>query len=224
MEVSERKSSSLTPAKVQSRRRSRNRSGIRRADVVRYIELDSENCFYPPKLFHQFVREFDNAEEARLMTLKLGSEDPVTTSGSGILNAVYNNSPTNASNWAGYASVFDEFRVLGFQVAFRPLKGIGGTSSLFWAPITSVIDRSDATALTGYTLAARYQSRKEAPGMTSWTQTATMQSVEDGSFLPTNAPVANTWVKIYSSGNANSTTVGRIEVTYVVQFRGLGIN
>ncbi len=158
-----------------------------------------------------------------LFTVRLGLDSALTTSGSGEITSVFANTPTSAQNWSSYAATFDEYRVLAYVVHFKPLTIIGGSSSTFKAPIAHVVDRSDATALTGYGLSTRYESQGEASGDKPFNVHVTMSSAEESSFIPIGTSTPNTWVKLYSSGNTVSTTVGRITVFYLVQFRGTGI-
>ncbi len=160
------------------------------------------------------------AEEDYLFTVRLGFDQAVTSDGAGAIATVISNTPVQAQNWTGYAAVFEEYRVLAMKVTFEPFWTVNCT----FAPVASVIDRSDATALTGYGLAERYASHKKAMGKARFTQTVNMMSVEDASFVITSGPAANSWVKLYSSGNTASFTFGRLNVTLLVQFRGVGIN
>lgn len=189
---------------------------------VRYEELDPECTFFPPSAISRVTRS--GTEENRCYTLRLGADSAVTTDGSGLLATVFANTISAAQNWSSYAAVFDEYRILAFSVEFEPLWQAGGSTATYWAPIASVVDRSDATALTGMGLASRYESCKKVPGQRKWRQTVTMQSVEDGSFVSTTTTASNAWIKVYSSGNSLSLTIGRANIVWIAQFRGLGIN
>jgi len=185
-------------------------------------ELSPECSEYTMKAAKALIRE--GSTGSFLATIRLGYDAAVTTDGSGLLASVLGNSAGAAQNWTNYADVFDEHRVLAMMYRFEPLWSTGGSSATYWAPIAHVIDRSDATALTGYGLAERYDSHGKAPGQRPFEAHWVMNSVEEGPFLPTTSPASTAWVKIYSAGNSASLTVGRLNVVYIVQFRGLGIN
>lgn len=189
---------------------------------VTRVELDPECAYFPPSSLGKYLKPGPN--EQVMTTLRLGFDSGVTTDGSGSLATVISNSPVQAQNWLSYAATFEEHRVLAFRVEFDPYWVAGGTTAVTLAPIASVIDRTDATALTGYGLAERYPSHKKTPGQKRFHQLVTMSGIEESSFFPTSSPSANNWIKFYSSGNTASTTIGRLNVVLLIQFRGLGIN
>ncbi len=158
--------------------------------------------------------------EEILHTVRLGFDQAITTDGSGAIATVISNSPVQAQNWSNYAAVFDSYRVLAFGVEYDPFWTVNCT----FAPVASVIDRSDATALTSYGLAERYESHKKAHGKEGFKQLVNMSGSEEGLFIQTSAPVANNWIKLYSSGNTASFTMARLDCVLIVQFRGVGIN
>lgn len=181
-------------------------------------ELDPECAYFP--LSHWGASMKGAREENYLFTLRLAFDQAVTTDGSGTYAAVVSNSPVQAQNWANYAAVFDECRVLAFQVRYEPFWTVNCT----FAPFASVVDRSDSTALTGYGLAERYASHRKVMGKAAWKQTVNMADVSDAAFASTASPAANCWIKSYTAGNTASFTMGRLNVVLLVQFRGVGIN
>jgi hypothetical protein len=164
------------------------------------------------------------AKEARTRTELLTYELAATTDASGILSSVVGSDPTNAANSSSFFSAYESYRVLGIRLKFRPLRINGGSTATFQAPIAAVVDNNDATALTGYTVAARYASMKETGGAEPFSIVGPMCGSEDGGFISTASPASRIWIKLYSNGNTASTTVGRLQIEYVVQFRGKGIN
>ncbi len=159
--------------------------------------------------------------EELLHTIRLGYDQAAQTDGSGVMATVFSNAVAGAQNWTNYASVFDSYRVLGMIVEYDPFWTVNTT----FAPIASVVDRSDGTALTSYGLAERYESHKKVPGKKEFRQVANMTGSEDSDFLPTsNSTATSNWIKMYSSGNTASQTIGRYNVSLLVQFRGVGIN
>jgi len=119
--------------------------------------------------------------------------------------------------------VFDEYRVLAMTVHFKPVRIAGGSTAIIFAPLTTVIDMDNSALLTGYTLAGQYSSNKEFGGGASWKRTVFMSGVENAAFVSTASPASSWWFKVYSSGNSASLNLGRFNVTYYIQFRGLGI-
>lgn len=190
-------------------------------EIVKYrraYELDPGCTFFPPGDWGRTVKS--KRYEDVLHTVRLAFDSAVTADGSGAYATVFSNSPVQAQNWANYAAVFDSYRVLCYKVTFEPF----WTVNVTFAPMASVIDRSDSTALTSYGLAERYDSHHKAPGKASWVQIANMSGTGAADFVSTASPAANLWVKTYLSGNTASLTFGRMNCEMLVQFRGVGIN
>ncbi len=188
------------------------------AKFRRTYELDPECAFFPTSEWGRTVKT--KRHEDVLHTVRLAFDSAVTADGSGGYATVFSNSPVQAQNWANYAAVFDSYRVLCYKITFEPF----WTVNVTFAPMASVIDRSDSTALTSYGLAERYDSHHKAAGKAAWTQMANMSGVSTADFVSTASPAANLWIKTYSSGNTASLTFGRMNCEMLVQFRGVGIN
>ncbi len=129
--------------------------------------------------------------------------------------------PSGLANWASYKAVFDEYRVLGIEYEFVPYQFNG--ELVIQSSVAAVIDYDDSTMLTSYTLATRYPSCVEVPGGRTLKILQIMSGAENAQFISTNATAATAWIKSYSSGNTVSTTIGRLRVFFVIQFRGPGI-
>lgn len=173
----------------------------------------------------QWKRDYAIAtKDYALTTVLLSGEVACTANGSGVIATVIDDNPSVYSPaWTSLAAAFDGYRVLGFRVTFKPLWGTGGATITYWSIISSVIDRDDSAALASYANAMSYATHKEAAGQQSFSQLSCAQSSEDLTFLSTGSPAARGWVKLYSSGNSASITVGRLMVEYMVQFRQLGL-
>ncbi len=185
-------------------------------------ELASGATTVQPKMLTNLISA--NSFGNDLHTFILRDDVAVTTDGAGLLQSVFSNNPSSTSNWSGYAGVFDEYRILGVVLDFKRLFAVGGATTLFYAPVAHCIDRSDSTVLTSYDLALRSQDGKESNGNVGFRVIMPMKDVGESEFKSTASPVAETWIKFYSSGNTASTTIGRAAVQYVVQFRGTTIN
>jgi len=154
-------------------------------------------------------------------TIRLGYESDAVTAGAGLWNPSFGNSPTGLSNWTNYAAVFDEYRIIAYEFSFIPLQYNG--SVVVQAPIAIVVDLDTGTALTSYLLAARYPSSAEYPGGRSFKHLALMSGPEHSGFVTTASPITNMWFLLYTTGGTASTTIGRVKINYVVQFRSPGI-
>jgi len=163
------------------------------------------------------------AQEDRLITLRLGDDFTVLSDGSGICATVQSCTPIGCGNWSSYVATFDEYRVLAVIFEFEPITAVGGSSISFYAPISHVFDRDSTGPLTSYTLASRYSSWGEARGQARFRKVISMESVEESTFVSMATTKTLGWLQLYSSGNAASTGLGRMKMTCLVQFRGLGI-
>ncbi len=207
---------------LKGKRKTHPKTESKEATWITRRELDPDCSYFP--LSSESKVLIGARSELYLFTIELAFDQACTTDGSGNLATVISNTPVQASNWANYAAVFDEYRILSTRATFVPATFTGGASLITRCPIASVIDRSDSTALTGYTLAERYSSHKKTRGGGKFSQHWAMASVDESAFVQTSAPAANGWFKVYSSGNTASLTIGRYEVVLILQFRGLGIN
>lgn len=196
----------------------RSSHGNGKASFIRKEELAPDSIEFPLSHWGECLKGARN--EDYLFTVRLGWDSAVTCDGSGVYSTVTSDSPVQAQNWSGYAAVFDAYRVLAFKVEYDPF----WTVNISFAPIASVLDRSDATALTGYGLAERFSSHKKVPGQKRFHQLINMSGDDESQFVITSSPTAKHWFKPYTSGNTASMTLGRLNVTLLVQFRGVGIN
>jgi len=155
-------------------------------------------------------------------TTVVSYDTALVTDAGGLITGVYTNNPTGYANWTNLAGVFDEYRVLGIEIEVEPNTFVGSNNFIF-APIAVVNDYDSVTALASYTSAALYSSYQEYPGLTRFRKLALMSGAENASFINTAAPTNTFGIKFYSAGNTVSTTVGRIRLKAVVQFRGKGV-
>ena len=139
-------------------RHSKGKSSGKSSDEVGWVksrELDPSASLFPLSEYGHAINGARN--EMYLKTMRLGFDSAVTADGSGVYAGVISNSPVQAQNWTNYAAVFEEYRVLAFKVVFEP----AWTVNITFMPLTGVIDRSDSTALTSYSLAERFASCKK---------------------------------------------------------------
>lgn len=162
-------------------------------------------------------------QEDRVTTLPLGDDFTIVSDSSGLVQTVQSCTPIGCGNWSSYVSTFDEYRVLAVQFEFEPIIAVGGSSTLFYAPIAHIFDRDSVGPLTSYALASRYGSWGEAPGQRRWKKLISMKSPEEATFVSMATTKTLGWLQLYSSGNNPSTGLGRMKMTVFVQFRGTGI-
>lgn len=153
-------------------------------------------------------------------TMDLFLDNTFTSDASGIALLQLSNNPSFCSNWSNLAAPFEQYRVASFSWTYEPVRTFG---TAVFAPVASCIDRDDSTALTGYSAAARYSSYELAPGQAPIHRYARASGINELGFIPCTTPVADLWIKAYSSGNSVSSTLGRYVAKYRVIFKGLGL-
>jgi len=200
-------------------KKSSNRKTRRIASVQAPRELSPNTLVCPPAHFYAAIKHAKTQQDC--YTILCVFDGLATTTGGGALVNVFTNNPSGFSNWSNIASVFDEYRVLGFQLSFEPYNFNG--SIVVTAPIAVVNDYDSASALTGYTLAGQFSSYEEYPGGRKWTKSVLMSGAENASFLSTSATAATFYMKVYSVGNTASIDIGRFSIKSIIQFRGKGI-
>jgi len=155
-------------------------------------------------------------------TVPMDYDTVVAADASGNWSYITSDNPNGDSNWSTSASFFDEYRTLATELTFYANTTSGGNLSTY-APIVSVVDMDNSASLTGYTLAAQYSSVKNHRGNQDFKVVAYMSGSENAGYLSTASPASRYWIKLYSSGNSASITLGRIHIRHWVQFRGKGI-
>jgi hypothetical protein len=168
------------------------------------------------------VRSFSEIQEANLTSIVMSSTDTLVSDSGGIINLIVGNSPAGCPGWGSAALLYDEYRVLAFEVYFVPHNKYTKVTTVTTG-LVGVIDRDNLTALGSYSVAVQKSSLKVLDLEGKWKMTERlMGSTEEAQFLNTAAPASNAWIKLYSDGLTVSTTYGRYFVTYRVQFRGKG--
>lgn len=168
------------------------------------------------------IRDRFTRNQTRSAIVVASFQTDVSTNGSGVLNNVFSSGNVNSINvWGSWASTWDEYRVLGFEVQFQPFNRYNsGTVNV--APVFTVVDQNDGGALGSAAIAAEYESCQLHCGSDPWKRVARMAGIVDGQYTPTSSVVPHYWIKIYSSGNTISTKLGTALITFRIQFRGAG--
>jgi len=195
-----------------------NKSG-KKSSKRRYVnkELPSSVVVY----LGPIIRPVDRRQHD-LHTMQMGYTAALASDGAGKIASVFGTGTVSSANdWASAAALFGEFRVLGMQIDFIP---INLNSSLLTAASISVVsDFQAATALGTYGDAARYGSCKNHSINERWYHQVRMDGFENAQFTPTSAVVSTYYIKVISTGNSLSSTMGEIYIHFLVQFKGKGL-
>jgi len=149
----------------------------------------------------------------------------------GVIATVISSSSVTFSNFAAYANIYDEFRVLGMQLEYFPANRYSKTTTVCM-PGIGVVDRNDSTPLSAPSIL--YESTRQLSLEDPWTDRSEyrgssvpalhirMEGAEEAQWLSTGSTAAELYVKLYFSGLTASTTYGVYYVRALVQFRGQG--
>ncbi len=141
-----------------------------------------------------------------------------TTSGGGTIDLVFGNTPTAIGNWTTFQGIFNEYRILGFEVEYVPYKNVATWS---YGSAISVVDHDASASLGSQTVALNHESALKHTMYQNWRRSARAEGVEEFDWIPTASPTAQYYVKVYSTGNSTIQTIGQFFVTIMIELRGL---
>lgn len=158
----------------------------------------------------------------QMITRLLTSSNQTVANASGIISLGIGNSPNSATDWAGLAGLYTEFRTIGQRVRWIPLFTSYSTTStpLLSVPLTLSLCRdSTISPPTTMATAIQFQPFKVAPVMQQQWIEGRMRGATDALWGNTAAP-ASTWVIfITAQGLTVSATYGYWISEFLVQFR-----
>lgn len=168
-----------------------------------------------------------------IVTTQMVYQNNVFSNAAGICAAVFDQTMTGLLNWATYAALYDEYRVLGCQLEYYPANRYS-KAVVVCTPGVGVVDRDSNGALTSLAQGFGYASCRVLSLEDPWTDTRTyrgsslpvisfrMDGVNDATWITTAAPIAATKpaIKLYFTGLTASTTYGLGVQRMAVQFRG----
>ncbi len=158
-------------------------------------------------------------EQADLHSVNLMSVVDLVSSAANLIQNVYNDDPSGYSEWANFAALFHEYRVLGAEFKFYPQNRYSKSTTIT-RPMAIIVDRSTSAIVANYAGALNHPSAKlkslDDPFESSWR----MENAEESAFEQTLAPVAKHWFKLYADTLSASTTYGIVTIVLLVQFRG----
>ncbi len=159
------------------------------------------------------------------VTVQLGYAGTLTTSVAGGLATVISASSqaTSSVDWSSYANLYSEYRILSMDFHAEPWNKYNQPTSTVLAPVISVVDRQNSTALASVSAAAAVGSAQIHPPSSSIRRKARMVDFGEASFVDiSSTPASNDifYIKLFSSGNTASTNVYDYLTILMVQFRG----
>ncbi len=154
-----------------------------------------------------------------LRTMELRWTDDIISSGAGVCNNVIANNPSLAEDWSSFAAIYNEYRVLGFRVTYKPWNKYSKVTTTC-APGFVVLDNESSSSLTSTSQAVAYSTVKFETLEDTFVHEARMSDTEQADFNATSSVASSQWIKFYFDGLSNSATYGTIYVQLMVQFKG----
>jgi hypothetical protein len=153
----------------------------------------------------------------------------LTTTAGNLLVNLANNDPTLATNWANAATVFNQYRVIEYEMFLVPMYDVNAVAAPVMQCLTSYIDEDDATTVP--TAQASAMAHADTLRVQSGYETChriarpinPKATNPDDTWNDCLNPVAATHaIKFVCVTSLTSTVAWNIVVRWRVQFRGLG--
>lgn len=159
------------------------------------------------------------------VTTQINVAATISSSGSGVIDTVFDSvsQVTSSSDWASWAALYIEFRVLSMDLELYPTNKYNLPTTTGAAALFSVVDRNAAAALASLTSAVNYDSVEGHEPSTKVRRVVKMNSPEEADWIDTGSTpgaASRMYIKLWSSGNSNSTSFYTYLNRILVQFRG----
>ncbi len=160
-----------------------------------------------------------------VQTVQVNYYGSVASSAGGVIATVFDaySSATSSADWSSLANLYQEYRIISYDIEMQPWNKYNTPTTTALSPIISITDRQDNTALSSLSVASAYNSSQIHSSCAKIKRTIKMNGVNEAQWIKTGSSPATTdrlYVKLYSSGNAASTTTHDYLARVLVQFRG----
>jgi hypothetical protein len=148
----------------------------------------------------------------------------IAASGAGVIATVFDcySQASSSPEWATFISLFSEFRILSMDLEVIPWNKYNTSTTSQLAPIYSVEDRQNATALASLNDVMGYISVEAHQPTTRFRRVVRMQGSGEADFTSSaSSPNSDDrfFLKLYSAGNTASLTTHDYLNRIMVQFR-----
>jgi len=219
---------------IQNRRvrRTSNKRGSKNPVVISSVQA-ARSSFSAPKLMYNGGISIPRSRfQEDIMVTNLFYITNLTSSSGGIIQNVFTNDPSNTLEWSFFQAVYEEYRVLGFELEFFPTNRYSKPAGTLCTPGVSVVDHGNTAPLAS--LAAGFQhascrmmsiedpwtSRRDFAGNKAPSVIFKMASAEEAVFNPISVILSNAAIKLYFNLLSNTSVYGLILLKFLVQFRG----
>lgn len=158
------------------------------------------------------------------ITVRLSYVNALQGGVGGVGYAANNISVNTATDWAGYAAVYDEYRVLGFQTDFLPhFPGGNGSGVLHGAGFSLTTHSADSFVGPSEDVLVQHADWKPFYTSAAFKEQWNMDGMEEAAFLNVasagTAPLLGTIVFVAKTATS-AISYGWVVTTFAVQFRG----
>jgi len=175
-------------------------------------------------------------EQERVIAQNMLFSQLLSSSAAGsFFNSYGTNLVTNCTNWTAMSAVYDEYRVLAFEVEFFPSNRYSRATTTVTFPGVGVVDHDNAAPLVSVASGMGYESarmlslddpwtdRKEYRGSSVPSLKWHMSGIDEAPWLNVQAAssiAAYGGIKLAFDNLSASTTYGRAICRFLVQFKG----
>lgn len=150
----------------------------------------------------------------------------ISSSAGGTISSVLNMNPSGYTNWASFAALYDEFRIVGLKLTLISKQAFSVTAANGMGVI--VFDNDDTTALTTINDGLEYDTRMIIPAVWANDRVFVKTFVRPNSGLSTNVPWIDVGTPASSLGSLKflftalsaSTSYLDYSIELAIEFRG----
>ncbi len=148
----------------------------------------------------------------------------LTTGVSGLLNTVFDwyLQASSSTDWTSLLALWSEYRILGMEVTCVPWNTFNQPTTTSLAPVFSVVDRSNNSALTTSTATVNHASCRLHKAGAKFKREVLMEGSDEAQFVEASAtPViaARAFIKLFTTGGTASTNLYDFVAKIRVQVR-----
>jgi hypothetical protein len=153
-------------------------------------------------------------------TVVLLDNAALTSSAGSVVAATYNNNPSNARNFAEYATSWEEYRVLGMKFTYDPVTPTPNGTLLSCSGYQSIVHGTATPSPSSLAQAASIGIARSFNGFKPFTREWRMSNVNEAAFVLCASPASTSdTLFVYSNNATLSQTFGNIRIEYLIQFK-----
>jgi hypothetical protein len=159
----------------------------------------------------------NNAETGVVVTLRGAVQ--LTTNGAGFLLSVQNADPTSLDNFPEYATIFEEYRVLGIKYHYYPTHAVNSAAVGGGQMVSSILHTELSPTPGNLTEAFSYGDARIGNVFRPWIREWKMSGTLESNFEDTNVSSNHKAIMVVIDQGAATLAYGVMYVTALVQFR-----